>query len=143
MLRRDASRKDTLENVEATGEFVVNSAVEALADEINLTSAEVPHGTSEAELASLAMVPSERVRPPRVAASPVHLECKLLQVIPIGGEPLSGNLVIGEIVLIHVDDSVLDSAGHVDPRKLKTIARLGGDYYCRTSDLFTMQRPIV
>ena len=140
-LRRDGTKKDTLLNVEATGEFVLNAAVAPLAEAVNQTSAEVPPGRSEAELAGLALAPSERVAPPRVAASPAHLECRLVQVVPVGGGPLSANLVIGEVVLVHIDDSVLDASGHVDPRKLGTIARLGGEYYCRTSDLFTMKRP--
>jgi flavin reductase (DIM6/NTAB) family NADH-FMN oxidoreductase RutF len=139
--RRDGSKKDTLLNVEATGEFVVNAAVEALAEQVNLSSKELPRGSSEVELAGLTLSPSTRVRVPRIAESPVNLECRLLQVVPIGDGPLSANLVIGEIVTIHVDESMLTSTGHVDPRKLRTIGRLGGTEYCRTSDLFSMERP--
>jgi flavin reductase (DIM6/NTAB) family NADH-FMN oxidoreductase RutF len=140
-LRRDGSKKDTLLNVEMTGEFVVNASVESAAASVVQTSAELEHGRSEAEFAKLTLVPSERVKPPRVAESPVHLECRLLQILPVGGKPLSANLVIGEVVLIHVDESVLDQDGHIDPRKLRTIGRMGGDDYCRTSDLFRMPRP--
>lgn len=140
-LRRDGTKKDTLANVEATGEFVVNAAVDPLSSAVNLASAELEPGQSEADHAGLSLVPSELVRPPRVAESPAHLECRLIQVMPVGGGPASANLVIGEVVLIHVSDEVLDDKGHVDPRKLKSIARLGGDYYCRTSDLFTLARP--
>jgi flavin reductase (DIM6/NTAB) family NADH-FMN oxidoreductase RutF len=140
-LRRDGSKKDTLRNVEATGEFVLNAAVESLAQQVNESSRELPYGESEVELAGLSLRPSLRVKPPRIAESPTHLECKLLQIVPIGTGPLAGNLVIGEVVTIHVDDAVLDEQARVDPRKLKTIARLGGDNYCRTSDLFQMRRP--
>jgi flavin reductase (DIM6/NTAB) family NADH-FMN oxidoreductase RutF len=140
-LRRDGTKKDTLLNVEATGEFVVNAAVESLAEQVNLSSKELPHGQSEVELTGLSLQPSLRVKPPRLAESPVHMECKVLQIVPVGNGPASGNLVIGEVILIHVDDAVLDARGNVDPRKLKTIARLGGDDYCRTSDLFQMIRP--
>ena len=136
-LKRDGSKKDTLRNVEATGAFVVNAAVAELAEQVNLSAKELPPGQSEAELAGLSLVPSLRVRPPRVAESPAHLECVVRQVLPIG----TANLVIGEVVLVHVADAVLDECGTVDPRKLHTIGRLGGDFYCRTTDLFQMRRP--
>jgi flavin reductase (DIM6/NTAB) family NADH-FMN oxidoreductase RutF len=140
-LRRNATKKDTLLNVEATGEFVLNAAVESLAEPMNLTSKELPYGESEAELAGLTLKPSLKVKPPCVAETPVNMECKLLQIVPLGKGPIAGNLVIGEVVMLHIDDSVLDEKGRIDPRKLRTIARLGGDYYCRTSDLFEMKRP--
>ena len=140
-LRRDGSKKDTLLNLESVGEFVVNAAVESLAEKINATSAELPRGECEAEAAGLALSPSARVRPPRVAESPVHLECKLRQIMSMGDGPIAANLVIGEVVLIHIEERVLDAAGQVDPRKLHAIGRLGGSDYCRTSDLFQMERP--
>jgi flavin reductase (DIM6/NTAB) family NADH-FMN oxidoreductase RutF len=140
-LRRDGSKKDTLLNIEATGEFVVNASVAALAEKVNQSSKELPSGESEIAFTGLSTEPSMKVKPPRIAESPVHLECKLMQIIPIGNGPISGNLVLGEIVMIHVDDAVLDERGRVDPRKLQTVARLGGDFWCRTTDLFEMKRP--
>jgi flavin reductase (DIM6/NTAB) family NADH-FMN oxidoreductase RutF len=140
-LRRDGTAKDTLVNVRATGEFVLNAAVESLAEQVNLSSKEIPSGQSEVELTGLSLLPAQKVRPPWIAESPTHLECKVLQIVPIGNGPSSANLVIGEVVLIHIDDAVLDPQGHVDPRKLRTIARLGCDFYCRTTDLFEMPRP--
>ncbi len=140
-LRRDGSKKDTLLNLQVVPEFVLSAAVEELAEPMNATAKELPHGQSEAEYAGLALAPATKVRPPRVAASPVHMECRVRQIVPIGDGPISGNLVIGEVLLIHIDDAVLDPSGHVDPRKLRTIARLGGDHYCRTTDLFEMKRP--
>lgn len=140
-LRRDGSRKDTLRNVEATGEFVLNAAIESLAEKVNLSSKELPYGQSEVDLTGLSLLPSRKVKPPRLAETPVNLECKVLQILPIGQGPIAANLVIGEVVVLHVDDRVLDEQGRVDPRQLRTIARLGGDYYCRTSDLFEMKRP--
>jgi flavin reductase (DIM6/NTAB) family NADH-FMN oxidoreductase RutF len=140
-LRRDGTKKDTLRNLEVVPQFVLNAAVEDLAEPMNATAKELPSGQSEAEYAGLALEPSTKVRPPRVAASPVHLECQVRQIIPIGDGPIAANLVIGEVLLIHIDDSVLDPSGQVDPRKLRTIARLGGDYYCRSTDLFEMKRP--
>ena len=139
--RRDGSKKDTLRNVEATAEFVVNAAVESLAQQINASSKELPYGESEVDFTGLHLQPSLKVKPPRVVESPVNLECKVLQVMPIGKGAIAGNLVIGEVVVMHVDDAMLDQHGKVDPRKLRTIARLGGDYFCRTSDLFEMKRP--
>jgi len=140
-LRRDGSKKDTLLNLEVVPEFVLNAAVEDLAEQVNTTSAELPLGQSEAEYAGLTLKPSTRVRPPRVAESPVHLECRVRQIMPIGTGPIAANLVIGEVLLIHIEDSVLDSQGQIDPRKLRTIARLGGSFYCRSTDLFEMERP--
>src|SRR5881227_2367267 len=83
-LRRDGSKKDTLLNVEATGEFVLNAAVEPLAEQVNLSSAELPRGESEVTLAGLTLRPSTKVRPPRLSEAPVNLECRVLQVVPIG-----------------------------------------------------------
>src|SRR5262245_21174971 len=139
--RRDGSKKDTLLNVEATGEFVVNAAVASLAEQVNQSSRELPYGESEAEYIGLRTVPSVKVKPPRLAESPVNLECKVLQIVPVGTGPIAGNLVIGEVLMIHVADAVVGPNGKVDPRKLRTIARLGGDFYCNTSDLFEMMRP--
>jgi flavin reductase (DIM6/NTAB) family NADH-FMN oxidoreductase RutF len=140
-LRRDGSKKDTLLNLEVIPEFVLNAAVEALAEPMNASSKELPPGQSEVDYAGLSLQPSIKVRPPRVAESPVHLECKVRQIMHIGDGPIAANLVIGEVLLMHIDDSVLDHSGRVDPRKLRTIARLGGSYYCRSTDLFEMERP--
>jgi flavin reductase (DIM6/NTAB) family NADH-FMN oxidoreductase RutF len=140
-LRRDGTKKDTLLNLEAVGEFVLNAAVESLAEKMNATARELPRGQSEAEFAGLSLLPSTRVRPPRVALSPIHMECQVRQIMSIGDGPIAANLVIGEVLLIHIDDAVLDPKGAVDPRKLRTIARLGGDYYCHATDLFEMHRP--
>jgi flavin reductase (DIM6/NTAB) family NADH-FMN oxidoreductase RutF len=139
--KRDGSRKDTLQNVEATGEFVLNAAVADLAEQVNLSSTELQPGESEVELTGLGVEPSLRVKPPRVRESPVHLECVLSQILTIGHGPSCANLVIGEVVLIHVADAVLDGHGRVDPRKLRTIGRLGGNYYSSTGEVFEMQRP--
>jgi flavin reductase (DIM6/NTAB) family NADH-FMN oxidoreductase RutF len=140
-LGRDGSKKDTLLNVEDVGEFVVNAAVEELAEKMNSTSAELPRGQSESDRAGLTLAPSAKVRPPRVAESPVHLECIVRGIMSMGDGPIAANLVIGEVVLIHIEERVLDATGQVDPRKLRAIARLGGSDYCRISDLFQMERP--
>lgn len=140
-LRRDGTKKDTLRNLEQLGEFVLNSAIEPLAEKVNLSSKELAPEESEVTLTGLKTIPAMRVRPPRIAESPVHLEGVVRQIIPIGSGPISANLVIGEIVHIHIEDGILDSHGRVDPRRLRAIARLGGDYFCRSADLFEMPRP--
>jgi flavin reductase (DIM6/NTAB) family NADH-FMN oxidoreductase RutF len=140
-LRRDGSKKDTLINLESLPEFVLSAATAPLADRVNLSSKEVPGHESEFALTGLTPTPSVKVRPPRVAESPTALECVVRQIIPCGTGPIAGNLVIGEVVMIHVADEVLDPAGRVDPRKLRTVARLGADYWCHTSDLFEQKRP--
>jgi flavin reductase (DIM6/NTAB) family NADH-FMN oxidoreductase RutF len=140
-LRRDGSKKDTLRNVEAVGEFVVHASVASLASAINLSSTELPYGESEIDLTGLHVCPSLRVRPPRLVEAPVAMECKVLQILHLGQGPIGTNLVLGQILVIHVDDRLLDERGRVDPRKLQTIGRMGADYYCRTSDLFEMKRP--
>jgi flavin reductase (DIM6/NTAB) family NADH-FMN oxidoreductase RutF len=139
--RRDASKKDTLLNLEAVGEFVVHASVASLAEKVNLSSKEIPPGESEVDLVNLHTVPSIKVKPPRLAEAPVALECRVLQIIPVGSGAIAANLVIGEVLIMHIDDAVLDEKGRVDPRKLKTVARLGADYWCYTSDLFEQKRP--
>jgi flavin reductase (DIM6/NTAB) family NADH-FMN oxidoreductase RutF len=140
-LRRDGSKKDTLLNLYEIPEFVLNASVECLAEKMNATAKELARGQSEADFAGLTLAPATKVRPPRVAESPVHMECRVCQIMSIGDGPIAANLVIGQVLLIDIADSVLDANGAIDPRKLRTIARLGGDYYCRTNDLFEMKRP--
>jgi flavin reductase (DIM6/NTAB) family NADH-FMN oxidoreductase RutF len=141
VLRRDGSQKDTLRNVTATREFVVNGAAARLTEKINLTSQELPYGESEFELADLERSASTKVQVPRVADAPFALECRLRQIVPVGEGPLSANLVIGEVVWVYVADELLDATGRPDPRRLETVARLGGDDWCYTSDRFSLPRP--
>jgi flavin reductase (DIM6/NTAB) family NADH-FMN oxidoreductase RutF len=140
-LTRDGRKKDTLRNLESIGEFVVNVATADLAGKVNLTSKELPPDDSEVTLAGLHTTPSAKVKPPRVTEARAALECRVKQIIPCGTGPIAGNLVIGEVLAIHVSDAVLDSHGRPDPHKLQTVARLGGDYWCRTTDLFEQKRP--
>jgi flavin reductase (DIM6/NTAB) family NADH-FMN oxidoreductase RutF len=140
-LRRDGTKKDTLRNVEATGEFVFHSSIDRLANQINLSSAELQYGESEVEFTGLHTCPSTRVRPPRLVEAPVAMECKVLEILHLGTGPIGSNLVLGQILVIHLADDLLDERGRVDPRKLQTIGRMGQDFYCRTTDLFEMKRP--
>jgi flavin reductase (DIM6/NTAB) family NADH-FMN oxidoreductase RutF len=140
-LRRDRSKKDTLLNLERVPEFVVSAAAWSAVAAVNATSAELPPDDSEVSHAGLATTPSVHVRPPRVAGSPAALECRVRQIVPLGDGPIAGNLVLGDVLAIHVSDAVLDAAGRVDPRRLRTVARLGADFWCHTSDLFEQKRP--
>jgi flavin reductase (DIM6/NTAB) family NADH-FMN oxidoreductase RutF len=139
--RRDGSRKDTVINIEATREFVINVVSYALSRQMNATSADFPYEVSEFEKCGLAASPSARVRPPRVKEAAVHLECMLHQIVTVGQGPLAANVVIGHVVLIHADESVLDPAGQIDPAKLDTVGRMGGISYSRTRERFEMPRP--
>lgn len=140
-LTRDGRRKDTLVNIEHGGEFVINASTERHAVEINRTSAALSPDESEVELVGLETVASRRVAVPRLADVPFALECRMRQVIPVGSGPISANLVIGEVVTIVVDDAMLDASGLPDPRRIRAVARLGGDAWCRTTDLFEQGRP--
>lgn len=140
--RADGSLKDTVRNIRATRDFVVNVSPKALAKEMVQTSGEYPPDVSELEKVHLATAPSRKVRPPRIAASPVHFECRLHQEIPLGGKG-GTSLVLGEVVLFAADDAVLDARGNVDPAKLALVARLGGSEYVDTERFFTIRRPVL
>ncbi|MCH8745427.1 MAG: flavin reductase family protein [Chloroflexi bacterium] len=134
-------QKDTLVNIEQTGEFVVNVVVDDIAEAMNKTAAEFPAGVSEFEIAGLTPAPSDLIKAPRVAESPVNMECRLIQVIPIGKGAHEHGLVIGEVILMHLRDDILD--GHrVNHHILKPTGRLAGSMYCHTSDVFEMPRPV-
>lgn len=137
----DLGIKDTLKNVRQTGEFVVNIVTEPLAGAMVKTSAELPEDMDEFEFASLDKSPSHAVQPPRVSASPIHFECQLRQIIEISALPGGGSIVIGEVIHIHVDPAVLVGEDKINPAALKAIGRMGGPTYCRTGDLFDLQRP--
>ena len=133
-------RKDTLANIEETGEFVINVVVDDIAEAMNMTAAEYPAEIDEFEIAGLTKVPSEIVAPPRVAESPVNMECRLNQVVSIGEGRHQHGLVIGEIVLVHVRDDIID--GHrINHQKLRPTGRLAGNMYCHTADTFEIVRP--
>jgi len=128
-------------NVEAVPEFVVNVVPYSLHEVMNLTSTPLPHGESEFEKFGIATAPSEKVRPPRVAAAPIAMECTLERIIELGSGPLGSSVVFGTIICMHVSEAVLDAKGAIDPVKLDTIGRMGGDWYTRTTELFSIKRP--
>lgn len=133
--------KGTLVNVRETGEFVINVVTYELAEAMNVTSGDYQHGVNEFELAKLATRPSQVVRSPQVAASPVSFECKLDRILDFGN-PVTSSLVIGEIVVLHLEERVLRE-GRLEADALDLIGRLGGMQYTRTTDRFEMQRPVV
>ncbi len=134
------TRKDTLRNVEATGDFVVNIVDDALAERMNLTSGDYPPEVDEFALAGLAAAPSVKVRAPRVADAPISMECRLIRTIPVGNKP--NHLVLGEIVFFHVRDGLYDEAtGRIDLHALRPVGRLAGNLYAHVHDIFEMKRP--
>ena len=135
-------KKDTLHNVEVTREFVVNIVDDALAEAMNVTSGDYAAEVDEFTQAGLVAAPSVKVKPPRVAAAPVSMECRLAQVIPVGRLP--HHLIVGEIVQMHVRDDVYDPAtGRLDVHRLKPVGRLAGHLYTHVHDIFEMKRPAV
>ncbi len=135
-------KKDTLRNIEASGEFVVHIPREDMAPQVNQCSAEYPPEVSELEAVGLTAVASDVVAPPRIAECPIAFECVLDQVIMLGRPRALTGMVIGEIVRIHMDDAVLDAdSGRVDIDKLRPLSRLGGSWYGRTREAFSIPRP--
>ncbi len=137
---RDGVAKDTLVNVRETGEFVVNVVTEDNVEKANLTSATYPHGVSEFEKAGLTPVPSVLVKPPRVKESPIHMECRVLQIVTVSDGALGGNLVIGKVVRFHADDSLLRD-GALPHDRVRAVGRLEGAWYSRTREAFELARP--
>jgi flavin reductase (DIM6/NTAB) family NADH-FMN oxidoreductase RutF len=138
---REGTKKDTVRNIEQVPEFVVNLVSFALAESMNACSALLPYGESEFETFGIASTPSQRVRPPRVAAAPVAFECTLDRFVHIGEGPLAANVVFGRIHVAHVSDSVLGADGKPDPGKLDLVGRMGGESYSLTRERFDLARP--
>ena len=138
----DGDRKDSVVNVEETGEFVYNMATWAQRDQMNQTATIVERGVDEMAAARLESLPSRIVRPPRVKGSPVHFECRLHQVIKLpGNKPASEHhLVIGRVLAVHIDDAALTADGRVDILKLRPIARLGYKDYTTIDSVFQMEK---
>jgi flavin reductase (DIM6/NTAB) family NADH-FMN oxidoreductase RutF len=138
-------RKDSQRNAEETGEFVANMATYELRHAVNASSAEYGPAISEPERIGLAMLPCRGVKPPRVARSPVVLECKYFKTVALfssDGTRNASSVILGEVVGIHIDDSVIVD-GHVDVTRMHPLARLGYMDYCAVNELFAIQRPAV
>ncbi|PCI19896.1 MAG: hypothetical protein COB62_05170 [Piscirickettsiaceae bacterium] len=131
--------KDSLVNIEETGEFVINLVNRNMAEAMNKTAAEYPSEVNEFELAGLTATPSELVKAPRVLESPVSLECKLIQVVPVNeGSRKECGLVLAEVVYCHIKDELFDGR-YVDMKGLNVIGRLGGHDYCELGNFFKMK----
>jgi flavin reductase (DIM6/NTAB) family NADH-FMN oxidoreductase RutF len=133
-------RKDTLRNVEQTGEFVINIVSDAISAATNATAAEVGPEVDEFQLAGFTAIPSEVVRPPRVAESPAQMECKLLQIVFTNHAPGGGVVVLGEIVRFHVNAD-LEQNFRIDPAKLDAVGRMAGNTWVHTHERFELVRP--
>lgn len=141
---RDSTTKHSLENVLDVPECVINIVNYEMVQQTSLASVEYPKGTNEFIKAGFTQLPSELVKPPRVAESPVQLECLVRQVIPLGENAGAGNLVVAEIKRIHIREEILDNSGRIDQAKIDLVARLGGDWYCRVTkdNLFRVEKPV-
>jgi len=139
--QRKGKTKDTLRNVQETGEFVVNIVSEELAEAMNITSGEWDYGVNEFELANLETAPSIDVKPPRVALAPVAMEAKVTQIVPVVGT--TSTMVLGKILRYHIREEMLRSNGLVDATLVRPITRLGGDEYSTIGRVFSMLRPRV
>ncbi len=140
---RGNTTKHTLENVEVVKEVVINVVSYAMVQQMNLASTEYPEGVNEFEKAGFTPLVSDLVRPFRVKESPVQFECKVREVIKLGEEGGAGNLIVAEILRMHIDENVLDSYGNIDPNRIDLVARMGNDWYCRASGnaLFELAKP--
>jgi flavin reductase (DIM6/NTAB) family NADH-FMN oxidoreductase RutF len=141
---RDNTTKHTLENALAVPEVVINIVNYAIVEQASLASTEYDKNVNEFVKAGLTPIPSELVKPPRVAESPVSFECKVQQVIPMGTEGGAGNLILCEVLLMHINEAVLDEKGAISPFKIDLVARMGGDWYARANGeaLFEIPKPL-
>jgi flavin reductase (DIM6/NTAB) family NADH-FMN oxidoreductase RutF len=139
---RNGELKDTARNVTEVPELVLNIVSEAVGEAMNVTSEELPFEVDEIELAKLTKVPSTLVRPVRVAESPVQIECRVEQLIPVGRGTAGNILILAEVLAYHINDAVFDpERKRILPDKLKAIGRMAGDGYSKTNEYFEMVRP--
>ncbi|HYK77183.1 MAG TPA: flavin reductase family protein [Daejeonella sp.] len=141
---RNNTNKHTLENILEVPECVINIVNYDMVQQTSLASVEYPRGVNEFVKAGFTPLKSELVRPPRVAQSPVQLECIVNDVISLGENGGAGNLILAEIKLIHIKEEILDENGKIDQEKIDQVARLGGDWYCRVTkdNLFKVAKPV-
>lgn len=140
---RDNTTKHTYHNVKAVPEVVINVVTYDMVQQVSLASGEFPEGVDEFVKSGLTPIASEKVRPFRVKESPVQFECIVKQVIETGPNGSAGNLVICEVVLIHINEEILDANGKIDQRKIDLVGRMGGAFYCRAHGdaLFELTQP--
>lgn len=143
LLQADGSLKDTTRNIIASREFVVNLVPFSLVEKMNETSFSFAPDVSEVDQCAIPTLASERVAPRRVAGVPVSFECRVASVHPYPESSPSCHVILGEVLVAHVDDSILDQNGQVDPKRLDLVSRMGGDWYGRinSDNNFRLQRP--
>ena len=140
-LRRDGiSKKDTLVNIEQTKEFVINMVTEDIVEKMNVTSGNYAPEVDEFNVSGLTSVPSDLIKAPRVAESPISMECRLTELIELGKPDITGEMIMGEVLRVHVQDDLYRD-GIVDIVSLHIVARMGFGFYTRTNDLFEMIQP--
>lgn len=140
---RDNSEKHTLKNIKAVGEVVINIVNYEIVQQMSLSSTEYPEGVNEFAKSGLTPVASDLIKPFRVAESPVQFECLVREVIALGNEGGAGNLVICEVVKIHIQEKYLDEDRQIDHRKIDLVARMGANWYCRASEgMFEIPKPL-
>ena len=142
---RTGITKHTYNNVKEVPEVVINMVSFDMVQQMSLASTEYPEGTNEFTKAGFTQLASERIKPFRVKESPAQLECIVKQVIELGDKGGAGNLIICEVVLIHISENVLDVNKQIDPNKIDLVARMGGNWYSRTngSALFEVAKPLL
>jgi len=140
---RDNTIKHTLINCEKTKEVVINVVNYDMVQQVSLSSTEYPDGVNEFLKAGFTAIASENVKPYRVAESPVQMECKVNQIIALGTEGGAGNLIVCEIVKLHINEDILDENGTISPEKIDLVSRLGGNWYSRAKEgLFEVEKPL-
>lgn len=142
---RTNTNKDTFDNVKETKECVINIVNYPMVEQMSLASTAYEKGVNEFVKAGFTELPSEIVKPPRVKEAPVQLECKVLQIIETGDGGGAGNLVICEVVMMHIEEKYLDENGRIDSLKMDLVARMGGSWYCRATPeaMFEIPKPLI
>ena len=138
---RDASRKHTLMNIEEVGEVAISVVDASILDRVNIASAEYPDGVNEFTCAGFTEMKSTKIRPPFVKESKVSMECKVIEVKPMGRQGGAGNLIICEVLVMHVDEHILDEKRNICPAKFGQVGRLGGDWYAGMDEFVLFQLP--
>lgn len=138
----DGHKKDTLINIEANGEFVVNVVSESFVDAMNITAGEFPPEISEFEVSGLTPIASTLITPPRVKESMIQMECRQHQIVTISEEVGGGYIVIGKVLAVHIAEELYDN-GRIDVQKLHPVGRLAGSSYCTVNDIFEVARSSV
>ena len=139
--RQDGSRKDTVQNIADTKQFVVNMVTEDMGESMVATSLTLPRHINEADTAGVSLMPSERIDPPRVKNAPVAFECETYRIVTVGAGPHGANLILGRILLLHVDDTLFRPDNSIDTTKSRLLGRLSGTKYCDLQSVIDIVPP--